>query len=124
MSSKRYVGWLAVWLLLFGLVLLPGLIVLLYEYGHALSLVRISILLMTVWNVWDFRNNISKGKNDPEYVRKKRGLGKMINKKYTIGTRNPLSSAHTIQNSPRIKKRLDSFNPTDTKRVPGWIYSI
>ena len=27
-------------------------------------------LLMTVWNVWDFRNNINKGKNGPEYLLK------------------------------------------------------
>ena len=28
-------------------------------------------LHMTVWNVWDFRNNINKGKNGPEHLLKK-----------------------------------------------------
>ena len=41
---------------------------------------------MTVWNIWDFRNNVNKGKNDPEYVQKRRELCKnnprRIHKRY------------------------------------------
>ena len=35
-----------------------------------LAAVVIHKLLMTVWNVWGFRNNINKGKNGLEYSRK------------------------------------------------------
>ena len=35
-----------------------------------LAATAIHKLLMTVWNVWDFRNNINQGKNGPEYLAK------------------------------------------------------
>ena len=41
---------------------------------------------MTVWNVWDFRNNINKGKNGPEYLLKKRDLCCTINEQYGVTT--------------------------------------
>ena len=37
---------------------------------------------MIVWNVWDCRNNINKGKNGPEYLLKKRDLCCTINEQY------------------------------------------
>ena len=53
-------------------------------------------LLMTVWNVWDFRNNINKGKNDPKYVRKQRELCKTINDEHTKGTNSLLKLVHHL----------------------------
>ena len=40
---------------------------------------------MTVWNVWDFRNSINKGKNNPEYLLKKQDLCRTINDQYSQG---------------------------------------
>ena len=37
---------------------------------------------MTVWNVWDFRNSINKGKNNQDYLLKKRNLCCTINEQY------------------------------------------
>ena len=48
-------------------------------------------LLMTVWNVWDFRNSINKGKNNPEYLLKKRDLCRTINDQYNQGALLPKS---------------------------------
>ena len=48
---------------------------------------------MTVLNIWDFRNNISKGKNDPDYVRKRRELCETIQEEYTKGTKGLLKLA-------------------------------
>ena len=49
-----------------------------------------------MWNVWDFRNNINKGKNGPDYVRKRRELCKIIQEEYTKGTKCLLKSAHHL----------------------------
>ena len=51
---------------------------------------------MTVRNVWNFRNNINKGKNGPEYVRKRRELYKTIQEEYTKGTKGLLKVAHHL----------------------------
>ena len=48
-------------------------------------------LLMTVWNVWDFRNNINQGKNGPEYLLKKEDLRQKISEEYSLGITNLLS---------------------------------
>ena len=51
---------------------------------------------MTVWNIWDFRNNINKGENGIEYVRKKRERCKTIQEEYTKGTIGLLPSAQHL----------------------------
>ena len=56
----------------------------------------INKLLMTVWNVWDFRNNINKGKNGPEYLQKKTDLCRTINTEYTLGITNLPKKAHHL----------------------------
>ena len=56
----------------------------------------INKLLMTVWNVWDFRNNINNGKNGPEYKEKRRELCRIINEEYTLGITNFLLKAHHL----------------------------
>ena len=48
-------------------------------------------LLMTVWNVWDFRNNINQGKNGPEYFLKEEDLCRKISEEYSLGITNLLS---------------------------------
>ena len=51
---------------------------------------------MTVWNVWDFRNNINKGKNGPEYLQKKADLCRKINAEYTLSITNLPEKAHHL----------------------------
>ena len=52
---------------------------------------------MTVWNVYDFRNNFYKRKNGPEYLLKKQELCQTINKECNQGVTTLLSkSPHLI----------------------------
>ena len=51
---------------------------------------------MTVWNIWDFRNNINKGENGQEYVRKRRERCITIQEEYTRVTIGLLPSAHHL----------------------------
>ena len=53
-------------------------------------------LLMTVWNVWDFRNSINKGKNSPENLLKKRDLCQTINYQFDQGVTTLLPKAHHL----------------------------
>ena len=51
---------------------------------------------MTVWNVWDFRNSINKGKNSPENLLKKRDLCRTINEEYNKGVTTLLPKLHHL----------------------------
>ena len=75
---------------------------------------------MTVWNIWDFRNNINKGKNGPEYVRKRRELCKTIQEEYTKGTKGLLQSAHHLIYG-YYRKTLFEAKPGKQR---DWIHSI
>ena len=77
-------------------------------------------LLMTVWNIWDFRNNINQGKNGIEYVRKKRERCKTIQEEYTKGTTGLLPSAHHLIYSYYRKTLFES--PPGKQR--DWIHSV
>ena len=80
----------------------------------------INKLLMTIWSVWGFRNNINKSKNGPEYLQKKQDLGCKINKEYTLGITNLLPKAHHLIYT-YLKK-----NPFQVKfgRQRDWIKQI
>ena len=51
---------------------------------------------MTIWNIWDFRNNINQGKIGPEYLQKKEDLCQTINEQYTLAITNFLPKAHHL----------------------------
>ena len=75
---------------------------------------------MTVWNIWDFRNNINKGKHGPEYVQKRRELCKIIQEEYTKGTKGLLQLAHHLIYS-YYRKTLFKAKPGKQR---DWIHSI
>ena len=77
-------------------------------------------LLMTVWNIWDFRNNINQGKNGIEYVRKKRERCKTIQEEYTKGTTGLLPSAHHLIYTYYWKTLFEL--PPGKQR--NWIHSV
>ena len=60
---------------------------------------------MTVWNVWDFRNNFNKGKNGPEYLLEKRDLCPTIIEEYNQGVTTLLPKARVVISSMRITKK-------------------
>ena len=52
---------------------------------------------MTVWNIWDFRYNINKRKNGPEYLLKTQELCRTINEECNWGVTTLLpKSLHLI----------------------------
>lgn len=75
---------------------------------------------MTVWNVWDFRNNINKGKIGPDYVRKRRELYKTIQEEYTKGSKGLLKLAHYLIYDYYQK----TFFAAKQGQQRDWIHSI